>query len=422
MKRVAVTGLGFISSIGNDKAAVLDSLRNVRSGICYYSELEKSGSGVRLAGLVKGFEFPEIRSEGWEYPDRYKVARENLRSMSPNALYAYCAMEQAIEDAGLSPDLVSSPRTGVMCASNGSSWLTYEYLDIMIKRGVLRCPPLAMVSSIAGTVNMNLVPCFGIKGGSLGFSSACSSSSHALAAAFDRIHMGRQDIIFVAGAEDCNFHSIIPFAGARALTAQTDPTCNPCPFDRRRDGFVVTGGATVMVLEELDHAKRRGAPIYAEMIGWGEASDGYNVMMPEPNGEGLARAMENAITHAGIRRDQVDYINAHATSTIVGDIAEVRAIRAVFPDVRKPYVSSTKSITGHGLSLAGAMEAAFCCLAISEKFVPVSANVTELDAECAGVPIVTAAVDAAPRVAMSNSSGFGGTNVSVIFRGWASQG
>ena len=397
---------------------MLRSLRECRTGIECFEELNRPGFPIRLAGTVKGFRFPDLRSEEWEYPPQYDISREQLRSMSPNVVYAYCAMQQAITDAQLPPELISNPRTGAMCASGGSTWLTYEYLDIMLKKGVLRCHPLAMVASIAGSLNINLVSSFRIKGSSLGFSSACASSAHALGAAFDRIRMGRQDIIFVAGAEDCNLFSIMPFASARALSTQSDPALSPCAFDRGRDGFVVTGGATVLVLEELEHALRRQVPIYAEMLGWGEASDGYNVMVPEPNGEGLSRAMELAIADSSIARTEVDYINAHATSTILGDIAEARAIERVFGRGKRPLVSSTKSITGHGLSLAGAMEAAFCCLALNEGFIPVSANIKELDPECAGISVATSPNNPPPRVAMSNSSGFGGTNVAVVFQSW----
>lgn len=417
-RRVVVTGLGFITSIGNSREQVLRSLRESRTGIEYYAPLERTGVPVRLAGTVKEFTFPELRSDEWTYPEGYEISRAQLRSMSPNVLYAFCAMQQAIADAQLSPNLVSHPRTGAMCASGGSAWLTYEYLDIMLKKGPQRCNPMAMVASIAGTLNMNLVADFGIKGASLGFSSACASSSHALGAAFDKIRTNRQDIVFVAGAEDCNLFSILPFVGTRALTTQTDPALSPCAFDRKRDGFVVAGGATVLVLEELDRAQRRGAPIHAEVLGWGEASDGYSVMAPEPQGDGLARAMQSAIDEAGISASDVDYINAHGTSTPVGDAAEIRAIQRVFAGQKSPYVSSTKSITGHGLSLAGAMEAAFCCLALKERFTPVSAHITELDPEFDSVAVVTAPIDHAPRIALTNSSGFGGTNVAAILRRW----
>lgn len=417
-RRVVVTGLGFITSIGNNRAQVLDSLRACRSGIEYYPALERSGVPVRLAGTVKEFTFPELRPDEWTYPEGYKIRREQLRSMAPNVLYAFCAMQQAIADAQLPHDLVSHVRTGAMCASSGSPWLTYEYLDMMLKKGPQRCNPMAMIASIAGTLNMNLVASFGIRGASLGFSSACASSAHALGAASDKIRANQQDIVFVAGAEDCNLFSILPFVGTRALTTQTDPALSPCAFDRKRDGFVVTGGATVLVLEELAHAQRRGAPIHAEMLGWGEASDGYSVMAPEPEGDGLARAMELAIEDAAISAGEVDYINAHGTSTEIGDAAEIRAIKRVFPAEKTPHVSSTKSITGHGLSLAGAMEAAFCCLALEEQFTPVSAHITELDPEFEAVAVVTAPIDHAPRIALTNSSGFGGTNVAAIFRRW----
>ncbi len=417
-RRVVVTGLGFITSIGNSRAEVLASLREGRTGIEYYAELERTGVPVRLAGTIKEFSFPELRPDEWTYPEQHKIRREHLRSMAPNAVYAFCAMEQAIAHAQLPPELVSNPRTGAMCASNGSAWLQHDYLDIMLEKGPQRCNPMAMVASIAGTLNMNLVACFGIKGHSLGFSSACASSAHALGAAYDRILMNRQDTVFVVGAEDCNLFSILPFVGTRALTTQTDPAIGPCAFDKKRDGFVVTGGATVLVLEELEHARKRGAPIHAEVLGCGEASDGYTVMAPEPNGDGLARAMESALNESGIAASEVDYINAHGTSTPAGDAAEIRAIKRVFGE-KSPYVSSTKSLTGHGLSLAGAMEAAFCCLALKEGFIPISANVTELDPDFEPVRVVTAPIDYAPKVAMTNSSGFGGTNVALILRRWA---
>jgi 3-oxoacyl-[acyl-carrier-protein] synthase-1 len=221
--------------------------------------------------------------------------------------------------------------------------------------------------------------------------------------------------MFVAGAEDIEQHNVLPFATLRALTEATDPELSPCAFDKSRDGFVVTGGGAVLVLEDAAHATARGAKIYAEVSGWGQATDGYDVIAPDPNGSGLAGAMQHALADALLAPEAIDYINAHGTSTIAGDIAEVNAIRQVFRAGHYPLISSTKSLTGHGLSLAGAMEAAFCCLAIKENFTPVSAHIRELDPAFQDVPIVTKATQARPRTAMSNSSGFGGANVSVIF-------
>jgi 3-oxoacyl-[acyl-carrier-protein] synthase-1 len=418
MRRAVVTGLGFITSIGNGRDEVLKSLRESRNGIEFFPDLDRPNVPVRLAGTVKGFTFSEPRPENWELPDGVDIPREQLRSMAPNCVYAWCAMREAIADAGLTPDLVSNPRTGAMCASAGSGWLTYEFLEVMVKRGVQRCYPLGMIASIAGTVNMNMVASFGIKGASLGFSSACASSAHAFGAAIDHIRLGRQDIVFVVGAEDCTYYNVTPFAGMRALTTQTDGERFPCAFGKNRDGFAVTGGATVLVVEELEHAQKRGAKIYAEAIGWGEASDGYSVSAPEPEGDGLARAIHNALGDTQLDPENVDYINAHATGTPVGDVAEIKAIKKIWPG-RTPLISSTKSITGHGLSLAGAMEAGFCCLALSEGFVPVSAKISELDPACDGARIVTAPVDAKPATALSNSSGFGGTNVVLALHRWA---
>ncbi|HUI05398.1 MAG TPA: beta-ketoacyl-[acyl-carrier-protein] synthase family protein [Verrucomicrobiae bacterium] len=418
MKRVVVTGLGFITSIGNDRTEVLSSLRHCRTGVERFPDFAAADVPVKLVGTVKGFQFPSTYFEDWSYPTGYALTREQLRPMAPNSLFAYCAMQQAIAEAKLTPDLVSSPRTGVMCASGGSMWLAYENYTTMLTRGVARCQPMGIINAIPGSLYINLVSCFRIKGGSLGFSSACSSSAHALGAACDLIRLDRQDLVFVVGAEDCNKFSILPFAGIRALSLQTDPDKSPCAFDVKRDGFVGTGGAAVLVLEELEHARRRGATVSAEVLGWGQSSDGYNVLAPDPSGDGLKRAIVDALRDAHLPPAEVDYVNAHATSTVTGDVSECRAIRAVFGNGRTPHVSSTKSLTGHGLSLAGAMEAAFCVLALQEKFLPVSAHITELDPECAIVPIVTKPIADAPRVALSNSSGFGGTNVCLALRRW----
>ena len=418
-KRIVITGLGFITSIGNSTAEVLDSLRHARSGIEIFPELPQTPGSPRVAGTIKGFSFPGLTFDDWTMPPGYAIERNELRSMCPHVVYAWCAMQQAIAHARLGPDRVSHPRTGAMCASGGSMWMLYESLHTMVTRGVHKCYPLALPAAIPGTLNSNLAASFKLKGAVLGFASACASSAHAFGYGCDQIAADRQDIAFVVGAEDCNLYNILPFAGVRALSVVADPDRTPCPFDVKRDGFVGTGGAAVVVLESLDSAQARGADITAEVLGWGEAADGYNVMAPEPEGEGLGRAMQSALADAGLKPDDIDYVNAHATGTGVGDLSEIAAIRRVFNGARVPYVSSTKALTGHGLCLAGAMEAAFTALALQHRFMPLSAKIEQLDPACRGVPVLTEPVDQEPVVALSNSSGFGGANVSLVLKRWA---
>ena len=418
MKRAVITGLGFITSIGNSRAEVLRSLQECRSGVELFEEFADENIPVKLAGTVKGFTFPTPRAEDWTYPAGYQLTRDQLRAMTPNSLYAFCAMQQAIAAAQLPPEQISNPRTGLLCASGGSMWMAYTNLNTMLTRGVSRLSPMSVVNSIPGSLYVNLGASFKVKGATMGCSSACSSSAHSLGMALDLIRMGRQDTVFVVGAEDCSKFNLLPFASVRALSTQTNPATTPCAFDIKRDGFVGTGGGCTLVVEELEHALRRGAPIIAEVLGWGQTADGYNIMIPEPSGDGLHRAMNLALEETQLRPDQIDYINAHATSTPAGDISECQAIRNTFAGGKIPYVSSTKSLTGHGLSLAGAMESAFCCLAMQEGFTPVSANITELDPLCADIPIITKPMDFAPKIVMNNSSGFGGANVSVILKKW----
>jgi 3-oxoacyl-[acyl-carrier-protein] synthase-1 len=418
-RRVVVTGLGFITSIGNTQADVVASLREGKTGVELFEDFTAPNVPVKLAGVVKGFRFPTTSCDDWEFPEKYKISRTELRSMSPNVVYGYAAVHEALEDSGLSREAISNPRTGMMCASGGSMWMAYENLHTMETRGVHRCYPLGIVASIPGTLNINLVACYKIKGASLGFTSACASSAHALGWGMDLIRLGRQDRVVIVGAEDCNRFNILPFAAIRALSTRTDTSLTPSPFDVARDGFVGTGGGAALIIEELNVAQARGAKIYAEVLGWGEASDGYNITAPDPDGDGLARAMELALEDAGIDRDAVDYINAHATGTPGGDVAELRAVKRVFNGARRPHISSTKSITGHGLSLAGAMEAGFTCLALKEGFMPISAHIKTPDPECEGIPLVLEKNNQAPQVAISNSSGFGGTNVTVVFKKWS---
>jgi len=417
MPRVFITGLGFITSIGNDSAAVTSSLRELRHGFEIYPPFQRPDIPVKVAATIKDFKVDSPDPEDWTWPARYSLKRETVRSMAPSGLYAHCAMLQAVEDARLQAPDISNPLTGLNAASGGSPFLTHYHHERMGKVGVMRCSPFGIIGSIAGTLNFNLVAAFKIQGSSCGFSSACASSSHALGFAYDDIALGRQKRMFVVGAEDGNFDAIVPFAGMRTLSLQTDPDLASRPFDAARDGFVGAGGGAVMVLESEDEVARRGVRPYAEVLGWGQASDGFNVAISHPDGSGLQVAMQNALRQCRLAPEAIDYVNAHATSTLIGDISEARAIRAVFPAAAtKPAVSSTKALTGHGLSLAGVMESGFCALAMRDKFTPGSAHITRLDPACEGLSIPRTTLPVGPSVVMKNSSGFGGANVAVIFR------
>lgn len=338
-----------------------------------------------------------------------------LRGMSPNSLYSVCAVEDALGDAGLTKEEISSPTTGMYGASAGSMSMTYFNLHRLKQAGVERVNPKGIVSSIAGTLNFNLVAYFKIQGFSSGFVSACASSGHALGFALDAIRSGQQKRMIVVGAEDGDVDCILPFAGMRALSTNPDPATASRPFDTKRDGFVGTGGAAALVLEERSVAEARGAHIYAYLLGWGQSSDGHNPVLPVPDGSGLARAMSMGLEQAGLEPGDIGYINAHAPSTPFGDAAEIAGIKSVFPEDKRPRVSSTKSLTGHGLSLASALEAGFTALALDREFLPASAHISELDPVTEGVPILQTVEETSCRYAMSNSSGFGGANVALVF-------
>jgi len=417
MPKVYLTGLGFITSIGNDVTAVSRSLRDLRHGMEVYAPFQKSDIPVKVAAPVKGFQTDSHDCEDWTYPERYRVKRELLRGMGPNTFYAYCAMLQAIEDAKLSEADSSNDDTGLYAASGGSPHLLGHMIQKMHSQGVMRCSPLGIVAAIAGTVNFNLVAHFKIKGASAGFSSACASSSHGAGFAYDEIALGRQKRMFVVGAEDGNVDSILPFAGMRALSLQTDPAKASRPFDSARDGFVGTGGAAVLVFESEDEVARRGVKPYCEVAGWGQASDGHNVAISHPEGTGLRAAIQNALKATAVKPEEVDHINAHATSTPIGDISEAKALRTVFgPSGARPLVSSTKALTGHGLSLAGAMETGFCALALREGFIPGSAHITNVDPACADLNIPFTTQTKQAEIVINNSSGFGGANVCIVLK------
>ena len=417
MPRVFITGLGFVTSIGNDAATVTRNLRELRHGFEIYPPFQKPDIPCKIAGTIKEFNTDSADPEDWTFPARYKIKRELLRSMAPNGLFAHCAMLQAVEDARLTEADISNPGTGLYAASGGSPFLTHHHHERLLKVGVMRCSPLGIVASIVGTLNFNLVAAFKIQGVSCGFSSACASSAHAIGYAFDDLALGRQKRVFIVGAEDGNYDAILPFAGMRTLSLQTDPNLASRPFDAARDGFVGTGGSTVLVLETEDEVARRGVKPYAELLGWGQASDGWNVAISHPDGHGSAAAMTNALRASGVAPENVDYVNAHATSTLIGDVSEARALRAVFKDAAtRPAVSSTKALTGHGLSLAGAMESAFCALALREGFMPGNAHLTRVDPECEGLHILRATENTPPNIVIKNSSGFGGANVALVFQ------
>jgi 3-oxoacyl-[acyl-carrier-protein] synthase-1 len=417
MPRVFITGLGFVTSIGNDAASVSVSLRELRHGFEVNPPFQKPEIASKVIGTVKGFFTDSVDPEDWTWPDRYEIKRETIRSVSPHGLFAHCAFLQAIADARLGEADISNRNTGLFAASGGSPMLTYYHHGRMLKLGPTRCSPLGIVASIVGTLNFNLVAAFKILGASTGFSSACASSAHAIAYGFEEIARGRQKRMFIVGGEDGNWDAILPFASMRTLSLQSDAALASRPFDVARDGFVGTGGGVVLVLESEDEASRRGVTPYCEVAGWGQASDGYNVAISHPDGTGSRAAMDNAFAATGILPASVDYVNAHATSTLIGDISEARALRSVFGEMGiRPAISSTKALTGHGLSLAGAMETGFCALVMREGFIPGSAHITNLDPACDGLNIQRTTLNQAPKVVLKNSSGFGGANVALLLR------
>ncbi len=414
MKNVVITGLGFITSIGNDYQSVKDSLINLKNGIEVYPPFAPDNIPVKCVGTVKDFDTSSSDQEDWIYPSNYRVRRDIIRGFAPHCLYAYCAMKQAIDDAQLTDEDVSNVDTGMYTASAGSTMMLYEGMKKLDASSVSRANPFGIVSSIAGTLSFNLVSAFKIKGASCGFASACASSSHALGYAYDEVALGRQKRMFVVGGEDGDYRTLLPFAGMRALSTNPDAQTASRPFDKNRNGFVGCGGGVVMVIEDEELAKARGAKIYARILGWGQASDGYNVAIPHPQGDGVVNAVSRALKASNINAEQVDYINAHATSTPIGDKAELKAIKKIFGENAKTPISSTKAITGHGLSLAGVMEASFCAMAVKENFTPGSAHISELDEEAESLNILTETKMQGPKIAVSLSSGFGGANTAIV--------
>ena len=415
MEPIWITGMGLITSIGNDHSSVVESLRSMKHGIECPSMLQGNDSPVKVAGTVKEFAVDSPDPEDWIYPQQYRVPRATLRSFSPHVLYAWCALQQAIEDANLSEEDIQDPDSGLYTSSGGSMRSIHKHFEKMDRRGVMACNPLAIVASIAGTLTFNLVAALGIRGSSTGLVSACASSGHALGTALDEIRLGRQKRMLVVGAEDCNFESIVPFCGMRALSLEEDPNLASRPFDIKRNGFVGTGGSVCLVLETQSEAERRGALPYARFQGWGQASDGHNVAISHPEGRGLRDAMIKSLQDANVEPSDIDYVNAHAPSTAIGDASEMKALKSVFPAPQAVKVSSTKALTGHGLSLSSIMEAAFCCLALKNGFLPGSANVTEPDPELEHLDLLRTSTDIQANRIMSNSSGFGGANVSIVF-------
>ncbi|WP_242495580.1 beta-ketoacyl-ACP synthase I [Salinicola tamaricis] len=399
MKRVVVTGLGIVSCLGNDAQQVLDALRQGRSGIRYKPEYAELGFRSQVAGSV------EIDIDAL-------VDRKQLRFMGDAAAYAYIAMQQAIDDSGLAADAISNPRTGLIAGSGGASSANQvEAADIMRQKGLRRVGPYRVTRTMGSTVSACLATPFQIKGINYSISSACATSAHCIGSAVEQIQLGKQDVVFAGGGEEEHWTLSCLFDAMGALSTGYNDTPEKAsrPYDTDRDGFIIAGGGGMLVIEELEHAKARGAKIYAEITGYGATSDGHD--MVAPSGEGAARCMRQAL--AGLD-GSVDYINTHGTSTPVGDVAELKAIREVFGD-STPAMSSTKSLTGHSLGHRGPGSDLFAA-DDGNRFLCASANIDNLDEQASGFDIVrTRRDDVEIKRVLSNSFGFGGTNACLVF-------
>tara|TARA_B110000908_G_scaffold167928_1_gene221796 strand:+ start:271 stop:1488 length:1218 start_codon:yes stop_codon:yes gene_type:complete len=400
MKRVVVTGLGITSCIGLDAASVTESLREGRSGIRFKQEYADMGFRSHVAGSVD-IDFKE------------HIDRKVLRFMGDAAAYAYISMQQAIADGELTEEQVSNPRTGLVMGSGGaSSSNQVEAADILRDKGLRRVGPYRVTQVMGSTTSACLATPFKIKGVNYSMSSACATSAHCIGNAMEQIQLGKQDIVFAGGAEEEHWtmSSLFDAMGALSTKYNDKPASASRAYDADRDGFVIAGGGGVLVLEEYEHAKARGAKIYAELTGYGATSDGHD--MVAPSGEGAIRCMQQAISTV---KAPIDYINAHGTSTPVGDLAELGAIKKTFGD-KTPIVGSTKSLSGHSLGAAGVQEAIYSLLMMKNDFIAASANIDNLDPEADGIQIIRERKDnAGLKTIMSNSFGFGGTNACLVF-------
>ncbi len=401
MRRVVVTGLGIVGCLGNNKDEVLASLRAQRSGISYIPEYAELGFRSHVAGKPH-IDLNEV------------IDRKLKRFMGDSAAYSYLSMREAIDDSGLTAEMVSNPRTGLVAGSGGaSSSDIVESVDILREKGIRKVGPYRVTRTMGSTVSANLATPFSIKGVNYSMTSACATSAHCIGHAMELIQWGKQDIVFAGGGEEEHWSLTMQFDAMGALSSKYNDAAETAsrPYDATRDGFVIAGGGGMLVLEEYEHAVARGATIYAELIGYAATSDGAD--MVAPSGEGAVRCMQDALAMAG--NPTIDYLNTHGTSTPAGDITELRAVGQAFGD-KVPPISSTKSLTGHSLGAAGVQEAVYSLLMLKHGFITGSANITEKDEGAAGFPIVTENRDAALKTVMSNSFGFGGTNATLIFQ------
>ena len=398
MRRAVITGIGIVSSIGNNVAEVLASLKAGKSGITYSEQFEQYGLRSRVWGNIK-LDVAEL------------IDRKVLRFMGEAAAYAYLSMQQAIADSGLADDQVSNERTGLIVGSGGaSSKNQLEACDTLREKGVRRIGPYMVTRTMSSTTSACLATPFKIKGVNYSLSSACATSAHCIGSAVEQIQLGKQDVVFAGGGEELDWTMACLFDGMGALSSKYNetPELASRTYDAERDGFVISGGAGIVVVEELEHALARGAKIYAEVTGYGATSDGYD--MVAPSGEGAARCMRQAMATANA---PIDYLNTHGTSTPVGDVKELEAIRAVFGD-QAPKLSATKAMTGHALGAAGVHEAIYSLLMMEHGFIAPSINITQEDELAVGLPIVKAYEEAELNTVMSNSFGFGGTNATLV--------
>ncbi len=401
MKRVVVTGIGIVSCLGNDQNTVLESLQQGRSGIKFKQSYADMGMRSHVAGSI------DIDVDA-------HIDRKAKRFMGDAAAYAYISMKQAVLDAGLDPDNLADPRIGLIMGSGGASSANQvEAADILRERGIRKVGPYMVPRTMASTVSACLATPFKIHGVNYSISSACATSTHCIGNAYELIQMGKQDIVFAGGGEEEHWALSMLFDAMGALSTKYNDTPEKASrtYDADRDGFVIAGGGGVVVLEELEHALERGAPIYAEVAGYGATSDGFD--MVAPSGEGAARCMQMAMSTV----DQpIDYINTHGTSTPVGDSKELLAIKEVFGD-QIPPLSSSKSLAGHSLGASGAQEAIYSLLMMKHNFIQASANIDNLDEKAVGMPVVTERQDNVTlNTVLSNNFGFGGTNACLVFK------